>query len=396
MATAVTHTDQDCFDALDRAVLGLFSPTTSGLKEGIPSTFLSTLYCGMRRVIDRSIPTACTNGHTIRFNPDWYCPLSPPMRLTVLAHELWHVAFQHILRVGDRHRRRWNAACDYAINWMLHEHGFQFDRDAKGKVIGLLDKRFADMSAEQIYKILDEEKSEIPLPFGEDFEVLDAGADDDVSTDIVRNIVRAVTMARMSGEAGKLPGDLVTELDRLLNPQLPWEILLRRWLDEFGPFGYDWRRPSRRHAASELYLPSSGSDGRLSRLLWGFDTSGSMRDSQVRVCVSEMAGAKERLRPRHMTVVNFDTKIQGTWEFGEEDELQRLKFTGRGGTNLQPLWDLATQLKPKAMVVLSDLCCTIPPPIPGVEVLWVCLDNPGRKVDYGHIIHVDSESPSTA
>lgn len=393
----MTYTDQQCKEMVDQAVLGLFSPSISGLNDSIPSTFLSTIYCGLHRYIDRTIATACTDGTSLRFSPDWYCALSKPMRLTVLAHELWHVAFMHMGRLAGREHRMWNAACDYAINWMLHEHGFRFDKKPDGSVLGLLDQRFAGLSADQIYAILQSEnppQTPFELPFGKDLVEISGGEDAD--NGIVRNIVRAVTMSRMAGEAGKLPGDLVSLVDELLDPRLPWDVLLRRWLDEHGEEGYDWRRPNRRYAADDLYLPSAGSEGRLSRLLWAFDTSGSMTSAQVAICVSEMRGAKARLRPRHMTVVNFDTKIQGTWEFGEEDSLDRLEFTGRGGTRLDEVWALAHKLRPKALVVLSDLCCAIPPKIPGVDVLWVCLDNPSRKVDYGHIIHVDSRSPTTA
>jgi predicted metal-dependent peptidase len=63
----------------------------------------------------------------------------------VLAHEVMHPALQHHTRRGDRDRKRWNMACDDAINPLLLDAGLTLPKDV------LIDHRFRGMSAERIY-----------------------------------------------------------------------------------------------------------------------------------------------------------------------------------------------------------------------------------------------------
>ncbi|WP_312929039.1 DUF2201 family putative metallopeptidase, partial [Pseudescherichia sp.] len=72
--------------------------------------------------------------------------ISKEMRVTLLAHEAWHVGLMHPLRRGNRDPEKWNAACDFAINIMLKDLGYHFDAN-----LGLLDEQYRGMSAETIY-----------------------------------------------------------------------------------------------------------------------------------------------------------------------------------------------------------------------------------------------------
>ena len=381
--------------AVDRAVLGLFldPPLTTRNSKPNPSTFITTIYSAHERRWDSNIPTACTNGKILRINPDWFMSLSPPMRCTLLAHECWHVGFLHCdeSRRGDRNPRVWNWACDHAINLMLEEFGYQFDIDPNtGQKMGLLDSRFKDMSAEQIYDVLILENPDLPpLPgIGEDIEGTTSDAD---KHEVIGNVVRALTASRMNArEAGSLPGALETMIDDLLHPKLPWHVLLARYFNERAEEGYNWARPNRRYQHHDLYLPSAGGQEGLSYILWGCDDSGSMSDDNLKVMNSEMKGVKERLKPKEMTVVSFDTQVQDTWEFTDENDLSRLTFTGRGGTNIEPLFEHAKARKhiPNLIVVMSDLECGIPEN-PGIPVLWVRFGTQGNMPSYGHVIQVD-------
>ena len=208
---------------LDKAVLGLFGP------DAFASTFLTTIYCSLRFKWTDLIPTACTNGLMLMINPVWFETLSEKMRVTLLAHELWQIAYMHMFREGDRDPEIFNMACDYAINWMLHEHGYHFDvyppgHIKAGEVIGLLDAQYADMSAEQIYELLIQQATKVNLPFGSDFSKQDPSEekeDEELTPEdqheIMAVILRAKIMSDVSSkEAGLLPGDFVTMIDELL------------------------------------------------------------------------------------------------------------------------------------------------------------------------------------
>lgn len=376
--------------ALERAVFGLFIAPRGKQR---PSTFLSTIYCSLRQSWDDTIPTACVNAKMqLRINATWFLSLSVAMRETLLAHEIWHIALKHVLeeRRGKRDPRLWNVACDYVINWMLHEQGFTFDiNPLTGKVIGLLDSRFADMTAEQVYDILESENEPIELPFGEDFEIISMSSEEkEIEEDkIAQVLVRAVTLSKLGDPVGSLPEALTTEIERMLNPRLPWELLLSRWLTELAEYGSSWRTPSRRYM--DDYLPGRQGDSGLSHLRWYLDSSGSVSDDQAHVYISEAVGAKNTLNPKLMTITLFDDVLHETREFTDADVIDKFEIIGRNGTDLRPVMADIQKHRPDGAVIISDLYCRIPPN-PGVPILWVCVDNPKATVPYGTLVHLDS------
>jgi hypothetical protein len=99
----------------------------------------------------RSIPTMATNGVVLRYNPAFVDTLNAATLAGVLAHEVMHPALQHHTRRVKRDPRRWNEACDYAINPLLLDAGLSLPDDV------LVDPRFRGMSAEQIYNLREAE-----------------------------------------------------------------------------------------------------------------------------------------------------------------------------------------------------------------------------------------------
>ena len=75
------------------------------------NAFLGALMCQLKQSWDETIPTASTNGTSIWWNPSWFLSLSKAARVTVQAHEVWHVARLHMIRRGTRDPRVWNHAC---------------------------------------------------------------------------------------------------------------------------------------------------------------------------------------------------------------------------------------------------------------------------------------------
>ena len=101
-----------------------------------------------------SIETMATDGVSIYYNPGYVETLSAAELAGVLAHEVMHPALQHHTRRGGRNPKRWNIACDYAINPLLIDAGFTLPKDV------LIEHRFRGMSAEQIYNLIEEQGTE--------------------------------------------------------------------------------------------------------------------------------------------------------------------------------------------------------------------------------------------
>jgi predicted metal-dependent peptidase len=114
--------------------------------------FFGTLLFRLGSQARSSIATMATDGVSLYFNPQFVETLSAAEIAGTLAHEVMHPALQHHTRRGGRNPRRWNMACDYAINPMLLDAGLTLPKDV------LLDNRFRGLSAEQIYNLLDEEE----------------------------------------------------------------------------------------------------------------------------------------------------------------------------------------------------------------------------------------------
>ena len=76
-----------------------------------------------------SIATMATDGVSLYFNPQFVETLSAAEIAGTLAHEVMHPALQHHIRRGGRNPRRWNMACDYAINPMLVDAGLTLPKD---------------------------------------------------------------------------------------------------------------------------------------------------------------------------------------------------------------------------------------------------------------------------
>src|SRR5271168_2777759 len=102
----------------------------------------------------RSVQTMATDGMSIYYNPDFVETLNAATLAGTLAHEVMHPALHHHMRRSGRDLKRWNVACDYAINPLLIEAGLSLPEGV------LLDNRFRGMSAEQIYNLLDSETSQ--------------------------------------------------------------------------------------------------------------------------------------------------------------------------------------------------------------------------------------------
>lgn len=366
-------------ELLKQAVVGLFKEKCS--------TFLMVIYCGLKVVWDSNIPTACVDGITLRINEDWFRNMSKRMRVTVLAHELWHVAFFHCdpLRFGKRIFRLWNEACDHAINLMLKDHGYEFSIPHLG------DYKYSGMTAEQIYRDLEQTGGELELPFGEDFALTPMEQDSKQDVLAVQNlVVRASVVARMQGGSayGDLPGDVKKTIERILQPPLPWEKLLSKFVTERSDQGYTWQRPNRRFQG--IYMPSRGSNTGLAHLMFAFDVSCSVTDRQISSFLAQLHHIRKLYEPKLITVLTFDTQIQERWTFTADFRDDQMAFARDGGTHTDCVMEVAMAERPTALIFFTDM--EFAEPInPKIPTLWVCLDNPDVEAPFGKLIHLDSE-----
>ena len=383
----------------------LFAKARAALLVGAP--FWGVLSLRLAPVEDRSIRTMQTDGVSIRYNPDFVAGLSRGPFRSVIAHETLHCAALHHTRRGGRDLRRWNIACDYAINPLLVEAGFELPEGM------LLDPAYAGMSAEDIYAKLpqdagendDDRDSDDPggsggvcdPPPGDD-EAGDGtgdpgpsgqpGAGAPSAADLARqeeNWLIATAQAEATAKAmGIGAGDAARAIREQVAPKLDWRDVLRRYLSAAAKSDYAWTPPNRRHIARGLYLPSLRSET-LGPVVVAVDTSGSIDDPTLAAFAAEIRAILDEAAPEAIHVVYCDAAVKGAERFEPGDSI-RLTPPGGGGTAFRPVFDWVAQsdIRPVCAVYLTDLDGEDFGAAPDYPVLWVSTWKTGAP--FGEVI----------
>lgn len=373
--------NQDLSRELDRVFAKVFS--------GANSAFLGSLICSMNVVWSNEIETACTNGETIKWNPEFFKRCSENLRVFTLVHELWHPGRLHFLRRGNRDPELWNIAADHEINLAMVEDGFNADGFPM-----YADKRFKGMAAEQIYDILQQENQTANPNIPQDMEEPPDEPEDkekaeQIRNTVVQNVMRAVHAATQANQAGKLPGAITETLKAYMKPVVPWETVLHQFMEDLLEEDFTWERPDRRH--EEFYLPSMFTDeGQLQRLNYYFDVSGSVNRKQVERFNSEVAFIKDRYNPAELCLVQFDTRIQKETLITDRQQFDELEIHGRGGTCLECVRQHIDEQKPTAAIIFTDLYCEPMAPLQhNIPVIWIVIGHRGAPVPFGKVIYID-------
>lgn len=116
--------------------------------------FFGSVVAGVDYIENKSIGTAGTDGKTVYYNPDFLEGLSVEEQTFIFAHEICHIAFNHILRSEGKDARLWNIATDAVINQFLK-------RDKLPMPKGGVDIAEAiNYDAEELYEKLLQEKEQ--------------------------------------------------------------------------------------------------------------------------------------------------------------------------------------------------------------------------------------------
>lgn len=369
--------------ALDRAKVGLMQKRDSA--------FFTTIVFSLKFQWDDSHPTAYTNGIVLGFNPHFFMSMSPDERIGVMVHEAMHVAYMHMGRLMGRDMDIWTQACDHVINLQLLARGFELPH------FRLADPRFNDMSAEQVYDILMAEKKQgKPMPQNVMQDLRSPPSDDsqqgqkEFEKHVQDILIRARIHSRMQGDApGTIPGGIDYYLDKLLNPKLPWQTILRKYLRIFNKNDYTWTRPNRRFMP-EHYLPSLHNES-LIDLVTFVDISGSVSDYEFTRIVTEVASVFRMMKPKKITLIQFDTNIKSVIEVRSVQELKQVKFTGRGGTRIGPVLDWVEEHKPQLSMIFTDGHFRMDRSEHKHETVWLINDNAGWTAPFGKVIHYSTK-----
>jgi predicted metal-dependent peptidase len=358
--------------------------------------------------------TTATDARTFYFNREYIAALTLDHTQFVLAHEALHCALLHFVRRQHRMKHRWDVACDHAVNPLLMADGL---RPPPGT---LLVGGFEGMTAEEIYPYIEDDTQEETLDQhlydgegggqegGQGEGRPDQGGERSRDPDrqaggaprpapltpteqdalSVQWQQRLAGAAQQAMQAGKLRGALARMVDHLLQPQLPWRILLARYVSTAARDDYNFTRPSSRREGPAI-LPSLRS-GQVD-LVVVLDTSGSISQEEMREFVSEVDAIKGQVRAR-ITLHACDAQLSpdGPWVYEpwEPIDLPR-KLKGGGGTSFVPAfqWIDGWDIPPEIVIYFTDAQGQFPPQEPRYPVLWLVKGK--AKVPWGQRIQLN-------
>jgi predicted metal-dependent peptidase len=373
--------------------------------------------------------TTATDARTLYYNPRWIDSLSTAQTQFALAHEALHCALGHFARRGHRLQRKWDMACDFAVNPILVDEGLK----PPGEAV-VLDV-YRGMAAEEIYPCIEddvddsqmmddhvwdgedggqgggqgEQEAESQGKGGRDPQEIDenaggatpqekVGAGGTASAGSAANMGTAdgesdgppppltakekeqlqqqwqrhlAAAAQRAREAGKLSGQLARLTEAALATQVSWRALLAQYLSQAARDDYTWQRPSRREG--DVIWPSLRSHS--GDIHVAIDVSGSVTEKDLAEFLGEL-NALKGTTPVRITLFACDSVLAegAPWTFEPWDELRLPRqFAGGGGTAFAPVFDWIAQhgVQPDTLVYFTDAEGEFPREAPNYPVLWL-------------------------
>ena len=182
---------------------------------------------------------------------------------------------------------------------------------------------------------------------------------------------RLAGAAQQAMQAGKMGGTMARLVDHLLQPRLPWRMLLARYMTAMARDDFTYMRPSRREG--DAILPSLKSSQ--VEIVVAVDTSGSIRANEMDEFLSEVSALKGQMRAR-VTLLACDSNLSdgAPWVFEPWEEFRcPTEIHGGGGTDFRPVFDWLDEQgqQPQLLVYFTDAQGQFPPHEPNYPVIWL-------------------------
>jgi predicted metal-dependent peptidase len=321
----------------------------------------ASLFLNLPRIETTSVLTMATDASSLFFNPAFTESLTDKECIGVLMHETAHCALLHVHRRKYREPRRWNVACDKAVNAVLAASNIELPKDCvQPGPLGAL--------AEELYEQITDEEMALYC-----HDILEPGSMSDVSD--AKPISEKEWRDIIAGSHGLMPDAIARTVQEATAPRKDWK-------DELARFMYStcksdsrtWSRQSRRVKGLPGWFREIESN-----VVIVLDTSGSVTGPILGAFAAECR-AITALNGITAVIMSADAKVQQTIQPGEPFPTE---FKGGGGTNFIPALKAAEEYEPNCVIYLTDGDGTYPKDSL-YPVLWA-LTKP-RKVPFGESI----------
>ena len=179
-------------------------------------------------------------------------------------------------------------------------------------------------------------------------------------------------------DRGVIPLAAERIIEVLKNPILDWRTILNDFVQE-EICDYSFAPPDKRMEDNPFFLPDfNEKDEKAKDILFMIDTSGSMSDSQITQCYSEIYGAIGQFNGRLQGELGFfDATVVEPVPFEDEEEFKIIRPKGGGGTSFHIIFEYVEKCMqdelPVSIVILTDGYAPWPDEKDalGIPVLWV-------------------------
>jgi predicted metal-dependent peptidase len=294
------------------------------------------------------------------FNKKWVGESIPDFNTLIgcVCHETLHLALNHIGRIGNRNPVISNIAQDMVVNMIcvnsdlkviqgpdyvnvnkLRDIAFM-DIPGKGKKITI--NNVSNKSWEKIYNELIDELDE--EDFGkckyvfdehmhESFNELSKEEQNQLTEKAKQVLTDSFVYAK---NKGKLPGGIERFVKELLEPKIPWNIQLMKYIKNHSdPIDWSYRKPHRKSHSLGVYLPNLKKERINIEVL--IDVSGSIDIRDYTEFITELYSMMNVIPNIVVDITYMDSRITEEIHLtgSEKARLLSIKPKGGGGTDME-------------------------------------------------------------
>ena len=308
------------------------------------------------------IPTACTNGRDVIYNPEFVKSLDDKELNFVVLHEALHKVYQHMhlwKKLWKDNPMLANMAADYVVNYAIYEAD-ELSEIAKRPNSALFDLAYKGMTTKQIFDMLKRSSDFVKQQAGHDTH--DWEGAEQLSDEEVKETAKQIDQALRQGEIirGKMQGNKNRSINELLEPKVNWREQLRDFVTATckNKDRTSWKRPHKRFIGHDIYMPSMIGES-IGQVVVGIDTSGSIGDKELSEFLTEVVAICDDVSPSSIELLYWDTEVAGHETYNQGDYkalVQSTKPAGGGGTHVgcvnQYIKD--KRIEPEAIIILTD------------------------------------------
>lgn len=360
--------------ALDREVRELLITARVGLL--LKHSFFGKLATRLQMEnADSWLTTAATDGRKFYYNTEFIKSLKPAHLEFLFAHEVLHVAYDHLGRAGDRDQRLFNCAADFCVNGDLVEH-----KIGERIVPCLYDTKYKGMSAEEVYEDLYNSAEKIDIEdlvsrlIDEHADGNDADGEQDgenkksgsklgkLSEEELKKLrdeVREAILqaAQTESNPGNIPAGIRRLIKDLTNPVINWKDLIQQQIQSTFKDDYSWTKINRKGWDLDAILPGTVPGDQIDVCV-GIDTSGSIGEDDIKSFMSEIKGIMESYDQYTVQVWSFDTSVYNHKIFTSDnlEDITDYEPKGGGGTDFMANWEYMKEhgIEPRKFIMFTD------------------------------------------